>query len=187
MLQLQPNILPRPDLAALGIAYRRIPVMLIGRSAYLDTRLILAKLEELFPASDSHPAISSSTPEGKGIERLLEFWAIDAAVFHRIVQLIPTDSILLTDKRFIKDREGMSGRPWNMEAIDAMRPEAVEEAKSMVGVLENTLLSDGRNWVLGTQGPSLADIEGALVVGVWYCPYSVYIHLRHVLPLLRAY
>lgn len=41
--------MPRPDLTALGVGYRRIPVVAIGRDIYHDTRLVLRKLEVLFP------------------------------------------------------------------------------------------------------------------------------------------
>ncbi len=49
-LQIQPPIMPRPDIARLGIRHRRIPVMSIGRDVYLDTRLQLQKLESAFPS-----------------------------------------------------------------------------------------------------------------------------------------
>jgi hypothetical protein len=43
--QIQPRILPRPDLARLGINYRRIPLLAIGCDVYLDSRLIIYALE----------------------------------------------------------------------------------------------------------------------------------------------
>ncbi|KAL2105253.1 hypothetical protein VUR80DRAFT_8677 [Thermomyces stellatus] len=45
---LQPGVMPRPDVAALGVNYSRIPVLSIGRDAYLDTRLLIRKLEALY-------------------------------------------------------------------------------------------------------------------------------------------
>jgi len=41
-----------------------------------------------------------------------------------------------------------------------MRPEALVEMRSSFELLETTLLADGREWILKTEGPSLADIEG---------------------------
>ena len=49
---------------ALGVKYRRSPVMAIGREVYVDTRIMIAKLEELFPASAEHPRLSM--PETTG-------------------------------------------------------------------------------------------------------------------------
>jgi len=156
---LQPPILPRPDVNDLGISYRRIPLMAIGRDVYNDTRIILQKLEQLFPASSEHPALSSSNLEQKAIERLLEHWTVDSGVFVRASQLIPTSMPLLKDEKFTKDREQLSGRSWSKESIEAMRPEALAETKNAFTFLESTLLADGREWILKTNRPSLADIE----------------------------
>jgi glutathione S-transferase len=70
-------ILPRPDLAELGIKYRRIPLLSIGRDVYLDTRLILSKLEELFPEG----RLGASDPQDRFVEQLVQRWYIDGPVF----------------------------------------------------------------------------------------------------------
>jgi hypothetical protein len=88
--------LPRPDVAAIGTVYRRIPVVAIGRDIYTDTRLILRKLEEFFPDA---PQISTSSLEHKAFERLLENWTIDGGIFNRGSQLIPADSPLMKDSK----------------------------------------------------------------------------------------
>jgi glutathione S-transferase len=149
--------MPRPDVAAIGTNYRRIPVLSIGRDIYCDTRLIISKLETLYP---SQPQISASAPDQKAIERLLEFWAIDNGLFARAAQLIPPSMPLLKDPKFTKDREDYSGRSWSKEDIEKMRPEALVEIKGAFELLETTMLADGRAWILKTEGPSLADIEG---------------------------
>ena len=149
--------MPRPDVAAIGTQYRRIPVLAIGRDIYNDTRLILRKLEQLYP---SNPSIAASSPDQKAIERLLESWAVDSGVFLRASQLIPSNMPLLKDATFTKDREDLSGRSWTKASIEKMRPEALVEIKSAFEVLETTMLVDGRDWILGSAGPSLADIEG---------------------------
>ena len=43
------------------------------------------------------------------------------------------------------------------------RPEALVEVKSQFEFFESTVLVDGREWVLGEEGPGLADIEGMLL------------------------
>ena len=130
--------------------------MTIGRDVYCDTRIILRKLEELFPDG----ALSASSPNDKAIQKLLEIWAVEAGVFNRASQLIPSSMPLLNDPKFVKDREDLTGRPWSKEGIDANRPEAVAAIRSGFTFLETTLLADGREWVLKTEHPSLADIEG---------------------------
>ncbi|KUJ24252.1 uncharacterized protein LY89DRAFT_776399 [Mollisia scopiformis] len=156
---MQPRILPRPDLARLGINYRRIPILSIGRDVYLDTRLILQKLEHLHPSKPRLAALA--TPEHRAIEHLLEVLAIDSGLFKSVVQLMPAHLPQLQDPAFLRDRadllEGMM--VFTPEALTAARPNAINEVKNVVEFLETTLLADGRDWVLGTHGPSIADIE----------------------------
>jgi glutathione S-transferase len=152
--------MPRPDLKALGVEYRRIPVLAIGRDVYTDTRLILSKLEALYPASDAHPSISASTFENKAMEKFLEYWMVDGGIFTRAAQLIPTNMPLFKDPKFTKDREQFGGRRWNKDEMEAMRPEALVEIKGAIMFLEEFMLADGREWIMNTKTPSLADIEG---------------------------
>jgi glutathione S-transferase len=148
--------MPRPDLQALGIKYRRIPLCAIGKDVYIDTRIILQKLEKLFPEGK----LGATDPDQRAMQRLLEAWKIEAGVFVRGSQLIPSDTPLVKDEKFQKDREDFSGRKWTPEAIDANRPEALAAMKSAFSFMETTLLADGRDWVLKTKQPSLSDIEG---------------------------
>lgn len=149
--------MPRPDLRELGIAYRRIPLLAIGRDVYCDTRLILRKLEQRFPDG----ALGATGSDQKALERLLERWTVDGGVFARAASLIPTDMPALRDPKFAKDREDFSGRSWSREAMQRARPEGVAHMRDSFALLESTLLADGREWILKTSGPSLADIEGA--------------------------
>lgn len=154
--QMQPIYLPREDLNALGVKYRRIPVMAIGRDIYCDTRLILRKLEEKFPSG----ALSASQPDQRALEKLFESWTIDGGVFVRASQAIPAEMPLLNDPKFVTDREDYTNRSWQKESIKAMRPEALAHIRVAFEFLETGLLADGRKWILKTDEPSLADIEG---------------------------
>jgi glutathione S-transferase len=140
---------------AIGVNYRRIPLISIGRDVYADTRIILSKLEELFPKGK----LGATDSDGKALEKLLESWTIDS-VFLRASQLIPPDMPLLKDPNFSKDREDFSGRPWSKEKILENRPEAIAHIRNAFNLLETTLLADGRKWVLKGENPSLADIQG---------------------------
>ncbi|KAL8674184.1 MAG: hypothetical protein Q9168_001435 [Polycauliona sp. 1 TL-2023] len=152
----QPIALPREDLNALGVKYRRIPILSIGRDIYCDTRLILQKLEERFPSD----AIGASTPEQKAVQKLLEKWTIDGGVFSRAAQAIPPEMPLLNDPKWVKDREEYMGRSWAKEDVAKGRPEALAHLREAFELLESTLLADGRHWILKTKQPSLADIDG---------------------------
>jgi glutathione S-transferase len=148
--------MPRPDVAAIGTSYRRIPILAIGRDIYNDTRLILRKLEQLYPDATS---ISTYSPDQRAIQLLLESWTVDS-LFARAALLIPVNLPAMNDAAFLKDRREYSGRPWAKDTMEKMRPEALVEVRSAFELLETTLLGDGRDWILKTDGPSLADIEG---------------------------
>lgn len=77
----------------------------------------------------------------------------------RAAQAIPPEMPLLKDPKFTKDREEYTGRSWRQEDVKAMRPEALAHLRDGFDMLETGLLADGREWILGTEKPSLADIE----------------------------
>ena len=156
---MQPPILPRPDVARLGIAYRRIPLLTIGRDVYLDTRLIIQKLEGMFPSLPRLGITPGSNPEHALLERLLESFIVDGGVFVRAAQLLPSSLPLLRDPKFVKDRADFNGAKLSREQAAALRPEALNEIRRAMELLETTVLADGRDWLLGTKEPSLADIE----------------------------
>lgn len=152
---MQPPQLPREDINALGVKYRRIPILSMGRDIYCDSRLILQKLEERFPSG----ALGASQPDQKALEKLLEKWVIDGGVFVRSTQLITTVLPLLRDPNFLKDREDYFGNGWTGSAFVKKRPEALVHIRDAFDFLETGLLADGRQWILRTENPSLADIE----------------------------
>ena len=153
---LQPVYLPREDINALGVKYRRIPLITIGRDVYCDTRLILQKLEEKFPIR----ALGVSQPDQKAVQKLLENWTIDGGIFTRAAQTIPPDVPLMKDPKFTKDREEYMGRSWSEESLRDLRPEGFTHIRDGFDLLEKSFLADGRQWILKTEKPSLADIEG---------------------------
>lgn len=215
--------MPRPDLELLGINHRRIPVLAIGRDVYLDTRLILSKLDAA-PVSDRlfkqqagnsvRPPLGpsardrsskASTPGTTGTSRehitnaalraLLESYTTDTPLFRTLGQLLPTDLPLLSGPgadEYFADRAqwaggttagagssssssgGAAGKAAAAAAVaraamQRARPAAVAEARRAFALLEDTLLADGREWILGSgsasgsssaaAGPTLADID----------------------------
>ena len=154
LVQLQPPILPRPDLTSLGVRYRRIPVLSIGRDIYLDSRLIVDKLSAIRPSS---PA----TPEQRAIERLLRTWTTSTELFTAASMLLPLDNPMMNDPVFLRDRADLLGGKDRLsrETRAAARPQAIITMRALLEFLETTLLGEGRTWVLGSEGPSAADVE----------------------------
>lgn len=160
--QIQPVILPRPDLKALGVTYRRIPVLAIGRDIYCDTRLQLKALETQYPTSTIHPSINLDTPEHAAICALFEKWSIDGGLFGRGALLIPADGEFLKDPKVQRDRSDFSAFSWTAEHVIKARPESMVSVREAFVLLEDSLLKDGRKWSVNTTKPTLADIEGGL-------------------------
>ncbi|EEP78897.1 predicted protein [Uncinocarpus reesii 1704] len=151
--------MPRPDLAALGIEYRRIPVLMMGKDVYCDSRLIIQKLEERFP----HGKLGAEDGESRAIEKLLEVWTTDGGVFGRAAQLIPTDTPLTSNPKFIADRaDFVNNKPLSRDTA-LNRAESMVHAKHAFEVMEKTLLADGRDWILKGGTPTLADIQAVWV------------------------
>ncbi|KAJ4346930.1 uncharacterized protein N0V89_010863 [Didymosphaeria variabile] len=150
--------MPRPDLASIDVGYRKIPIMAIGKDIYCDSRLIISKLESLYP----HDSLIPSTPDKAGMRKLFENWTIDGGIFANTVKLMPywVDNGLLQNKVFLDDRQRlMGGRRLTAEAMQAGRPDGLQNLQQAFELLETTFLADGREWVLGTREPTLADID----------------------------
>lgn len=155
----QPVTMPRPDLAAIGVSYRRIPVVAIGKDIYCDTLLIIQKLEALIPGSN----LGAQTGVGKLLERLLEKWT-DVVVFPRAAaDSIPVDLPLVTDEKFIRDRSALWGADWSVEGRKRKRPDALANMRDCFELLEKTVLSDGREWLLGGRKPGMANLHAAWI------------------------
>lgn len=163
--------MPRPDLEALNVNYRRIPLLSIGRDIYLDSRLILHKLESVFPSG----ALGAQTPDHRTIERLLQRWTVDAGVFNRAAQLIPTTLPTMRDPKFRADRQEFGMRSFDLQEMGEMRPEAVVMIRDCFELVETTILADGREWVFGGKSPSLGDIEA-----VW--PFHWLLDMKTAVP-----
>ncbi|KAL5406608.1 hypothetical protein PMIN06_001890 [Paraphaeosphaeria minitans] len=155
---IQPPVMPRPDLASIDIGYRKIPLMVIGKDVYCDSRLIISKLESLYPENTLKP----TTPSVAGIGKLFENWTVDGGVFANTVKLMPywSKNGLLSNKMFLDDRQNlMGGRRMTAEVMEAGRPDGLQNIQQAFEMLETTFLADGREWVLGTKEPTVADID----------------------------
>ncbi|KAB2578254.1 hypothetical protein DBV05_g3224 [Lasiodiplodia theobromae] len=178
---IQPPILPRPLLQdGLHLRYRRIPVLAVGGSVLCDTRLILAKLDRLFPPSERHPALLPTGPAAGGLAKMLEHWTTASAdgLFVLVVGLIPPQSPMLSDPAFLRDREELLGGGLKLDGADvaAKRPACRAAIEAAMGVVESTFLADGREWLLDREqaaamggGPSLADLQGVWVFDWLLC------------------
>lgn len=74
---------------------------------------------------------------------------------------MPLDNPRVNNPTFQRDRADLVGREgiFSREARAAARPEAIIALRQLFDFLETTLLKDGRQWVLGGEVPSMADLE----------------------------
>jgi hypothetical protein len=86
----QPSILPRPTLENIGITYRKIPVLAIGKDVYADSNLIIDVLQANFNSK-----LATSTAD-----KAFENFGND--LFGLALRIIPVKTL---DPAFAKDRE----------------------------------------------------------------------------------
>jgi glutathione S-transferase len=153
----QPVIMPKPDLVPLTGGYRRIPVLQIGADIYCDSQLIVRELERRFPDKPLYPAGQA------GLVNATEQWC-DKAVFQSAVVAIFGALGDKVDPAFIKDREALSGQPFNVAAMQAMSPFALGQLKAHAALLAEQL-ADGRAFLAGA-APCLAD--AAAYYNFWF-------------------
>lgn len=149
--------MPRPDLASIGVNYRRIPIMAIGKDVYIDSRLIISKLESLYPNSTLAPVTAAQA----GLRQLFEHYS-DSGLFNSAVKLMPywSSNSLVQNKMFLDDRQKlMGGRRMTAENMQAGRSDGLQNMRQAFDLLESTFLADDRQWILGTEDPSVADID----------------------------
>lgn len=151
---IQPPNLPRPDLQRLGVNYRRIPILAIGRDIYCDTRLIIQKLEELFPSG----RLGSVIPFEQGLESVFEAWVAEAGPFWRTAGCIPLSTPVVQDPVWMKDRFDGTGGRFTAEALVKGRPECLSHLKVYYGIAEK-MLEDGRRYIFNTDNPTLGDVH----------------------------
>lgn len=171
----QPPVLPRPDLKELGITYRRIPVVSIGKDVYCDTSCIINAIQSQFP--------TRALPTSPADEA---YNAFGSRTFQNALFMIP--NLKQVGQYFLKDREGifrecdnlhcpfeLESPPsfentWLISNIAALkRPDFAEHRssalaayKTVLDIVENEFLDD-RAWIWGDK-ISLADVHVAWVI-----------------------
>lgn len=144
----QPVIVPKPDLTPLTGGYRRIPVLQIGADIYCDSALIVREIDRRF----SQPSLF---PTGnRGLANAFEIWG-DKVLFQSAVMAIFGTLGDSVDPAFIKDREALSGQPFNVAAMKALAPFALTQIKAQAALLAEQL-ADGRAFLEGDEA-GLAD------------------------------
>lgn len=172
--------MPRPVLDRLGIHYRRIPILAVGRDIYCDSRCIIDHLERLYTAVPRLGADETRDPHQKGIERILENWAFDGGLFMRTAQLIPKDATLALSQAWLDDRAELIGRKFDAESLSKTLPDALAHARLHLQIVEENLLADGRPFFAGDK-PGIADVHVGWIFD-WMMRPKERMGMRHAYP-----
>ncbi|MEM1150219.1 MAG: glutathione S-transferase [Pseudomonadota bacterium] len=162
-----PVIMPKPELVPLTGGYRRIPVMQIGADIFCDTAMILMELEDRFPIP------SLRLPGHEGMHKMAAHWA-DRVWFQVSVGVIFGAIGDQVPEAFKKDREALSGRPFDTDAMAAAAPMLRDQWRGHLMQIEERL-EGGRgagsgNWLISTK-PGLVDVHAHM--NIWFVQQSV--------------
>lgn len=150
-----PSLMPKPDYTPLTGGYRRTPSLQIGADVYCDTQVILAEIERRWPAPKAVRG---------GLDWAINLWA-DRQFFGATVPIIFGELGDKVGEDFIKDREAMSGRPFDVAAMKAASAPMKGQWRGQAAWLEDQLASTGTGWLAG-DAAGLADI--AAYMNVWF-------------------
>ena len=128
----QPVIMPKPDLIPLTGGYRRIPVLQIGADVYCDSAIILREIEARYPLH------ALKLPGHEGLAQIVAGWA-DSRWFQSSVAVIFGHMGDNVPEAFIKDRELLSGRPFNIPAMKAVAPMMRDQWRARLMLIEERL------------------------------------------------
>ncbi|KAH9826658.1 glutathione s-transferase like protein, partial [Teratosphaeria destructans] len=120
----EPVVLPRPNLEKLGITYRRIPLLAIGKDVYADTALIFDVVN-----TQLAPGKVPTSPNDKAWEQY------GVTLFTEALGVIPMEALT---PEFVKDRETVfpfCGRP----DLKSLRPSAADGLRARMRELEGVL------------------------------------------------
>ena len=147
-----PNMMPKPDLMPLTGGYRRTPVMQIGADIFCDTQVIMAEIERRYPFAEATG----------GMAWAVNAWA-DRLFFQHTVPIIFGALGDQTPAAFLKDREQLSGRPFDVNAMKAAAPVMKGQWRAEAAWLDAQLAQTA--WLSGTSG-GLADAAGYM--NLWF-------------------
>lgn len=158
-----PAMMPKPDLMPLTGGYRRTPVLQIGADIYCDTQLILHVIDQRFPEPTLYPAGQ------RGLGKMVSVWA-DRSFFATTVPVVFGNEGFNVPEAFRRDREQMSGRPFDTDQMRQVAPMMRDQWRGHVAWIEEAL-GDGEGDFLTGDAPGVADLSAYM--NVWFLKNAV--------------
>ena len=153
-----PVVMPKPDLTPLTGGYRRTPVLQIGADIYCDTQLILREIDRRWP---ERPLVARGQ---QGLAWMVSMWA-DRQFFQATVPVIFGAIGYNIPDAFKRDREQLSGRPFDVEQMKQAAPMMRDQWRGHAGWVEEQLVAAGTDYLSG-KAPTLIDI--AAHMNFWF-------------------
>ncbi|QIW94690.1 hypothetical protein AMS68_000208 [Peltaster fructicola] len=147
----QPFVIPRPVLQNLGITYRRVPVLSIGKDVFPDNSTFIDALQSLLEKS------------GKGLVKSREDKAFEQWGYRTFWVALPCVPASLITPQLAKDRENLFP-VFARGDFPALRANGLTEIMSMLDCAENEFLTDDGPFIGGKQECGLADIHAIWIV-----------------------
>nr|OQO29789.1 hypothetical protein B0A51_03704 [Rachicladosporium sp. CCFEE 5018] len=150
----QPFVIPRPILQNLGITYRRVPVLSIGKDVFPDNTTFIDAMQELLQ------------PQGKGLkrgafDRAFEQWGYRS--FWIALPCLPAEFIT---PQLAKDREELFP-VFAREDFGSLQNNGRSEFRAFLESAENDFLNNEGPCIGGGQEPALADIHAIWMIKWW--------------------
>jgi len=153
-----PNMMPKPDFTPLTGGYRRTPALQIGADVYCDTQMMLAEIERRLPSPSLIPV------GAEGMVWAFSWWA-DRLFFQATVPIIFGTIGEHVPEAFLKDREQLSGRPFDPQAMKSAVQPMKGEWRAQAAWMDTQLAGSASGWLAGPT-PTLAD--AAAYMNVWF-------------------
>lgn len=154
-----PSIMPKPDYVPLTGGYRKTPALQIGADIYCDSRLAIDELERRYP----DPSLGGPRNEYV-LLNATSSWA-DKSWFNATVAVVFGELADGVPEEFKKDREKMSGRPFDPAALKAASPVMKPLWKAHWLDVEKMLADTGTDFLAGDV-PTITDIN--FYYNVWF-------------------
>jgi hypothetical protein len=147
----QPFFIPRPILRNIGITYRRVPVLSIGKDVFPDNASFIEALQSLLEK------------EGKGLKRRSDDHAYDAWGYRSFWVILPCVPTSLNNDQLQNDRKDLFPL-FGRKDYARLQTNAASELRSLMTTVENEFLTEGGPWIGGGDYCGLADIHAMWMI-----------------------
>lgn len=146
----QPFMQPRPILQNLGITYRRVPLISIGKDVIIDNRAFIDAVAEVFPEKALPTTRHDHAYEAFGYRH---FWIILASL-----------PVAFLNDELIAERKDLFP-VFGKKNYKELRPSAITELRGFCQMIENDFLSEATDdapFIFGAK-PGVADVHVAWI------------------------